>query len=317
MMRKIFDYFENKSTEKSASKGPEVLTDEIIFDDSSDRTADLQEALISANQALKGKEEALIAREKILDEKEAEITNKINDVSAREKLIDEREREIATKINDINEREKQLAESLNSLKKQQALLEQKIKKPMIDNPEIVDKELEKKNESIKSESGISAELCQRLDKIESFLKETEYKDKIIRELHDDLQKKNRNFYAELTRPSIRSIIRIHEFIAGTLKSAKPKEGEDAEATLKRLQQAVEGNCVMIEDLLDDEYNISIFTPEKGDPYVPKEHAAVISIETDDPELAGTINECRQPGFRENETGKIVKNAVVSVYKLKK
>ena len=303
-------------TDKNAPKEEDLSDDEIFLDRSTDRMSDLQEALISANQAFKEKEElfkekekAFIEKERAIAEKEEHFKGKEESLLAREKLILDKETRIAERVKSRNEKEQRLDELQKHLNERQISIEQKFIKP--DEPEVI------KPEIISSEKEIPVEVLARLEKIESALKESSHKDKIIRELHDDLQKKNRNFYSELTRPVIKSIIRIYDFVRGTLKLSNPKEGEDVDSAFKRLIQAVEGNLQMIEDLLNDEFNIEMFTPEKGDTYLPKEHTAIISIDTEDPALAGTIQDCRQAGFREIETGRIVKSAIVSVYKMKR
>lgn len=309
------------------------------MDSSTDRTADLQEALISANLAFKEKEENLLQREEALKEREENfrqreeafkekeesvrqkdetfrqredaLIEKEEKLIAREKLLKDKEAQIAEKANELTGKEKRLEELQKILNERQISFEQKPIKSLEESSEIIEAEI------ITAEKDIPSELLSRLEKMESIIRESVHKDKIIRELHEDLQQKNRNFYAELTRPVIKSIIRIYSFVVGTLKAANQKEGEDPEVTFKRLRQAVESNCLMIEDLLNDEFNIIMFTPEKGDVYLPKEHTAILSIDTEDPELAGTIQECRQAGFKEFETGRIVKSAVVTVYKMKK
>lgn len=290
MKKFINNLFDSKPTEKIPSKECEYFDDDILLDNPADRTADLQEALISASNALKEKEENLLTRQKLLEDKEKELANRL---------------EV------LEEKEKHLNEFQKELKERQLTFDKKIQRQLLEVPEPIIQDQKKEA------TPDYTEILNRLEKITTVIKEADHKDKIIKDLHDELQKKNRDFYSELTRPVIKSIIRIHDFVGGTLKSSSPKDGEDPESALRRLTHAVEGNCLMIEDLLNDEFNIEMFSPEKGDQYLPKEHTAIITIDTDNPELAGTVKECRQTGFKESGTGRILKNAVVAVYKMKK
>ena len=150
--------------------------------------------------------------------------------------------------------------------------------------------------------------------IRKMLDEVQYKDKIIKELHDELQKRNRDFYADIAKPYLKNIIKIFERISGTYKALNRDEFKEKADALELAIRAVENDKLMIEDLLNDDYDMTYFEPEAGVEYLPKEHTAVQSITTNQKEQGGKIIECRQGGFRDANTGKVFKSAIVTVYK---
>ncbi len=157
-------------------------------------------------------------------------------------------------------------------------------------------------------------IANRLERIEKYLDDNAYKDGIIKKLHTDLQERSGDFLGQLKRPYLKSIIRIHERLSNTLDaSTKPEAMADTEALAKTLKK-MNGDVLMVQDMLDDEYDLEYFRPIPGEKYDPRAHNALRSIPAPSPEKAGTIVECRIGGFSEQSTGKVVKAAIVTVYK---
>lgn len=159
-----------------------------------------------------------------------------------------------------------------------------------------------------------AGLEKEVREIRKMLDENLYKDKIIKELHDEVQKRNRDFYADMAKPYLKNIIKIFERISGTYKALNRDGFKQKENALELAIRAVENDKLMIEDMLSDDYDMAYFEPEAGSEYLPKEHTAVQSIATHLQEQGGKIIECRQGGFRDANTGKVFKSAIVTVYK---
>lgn len=171
-------------------------------------------------------------------------------------------------------------------------------------------------ESGRAEEGMG-EVLSALKKVEELLKDVGYKDKIIKELHDELQKRNRDFYADIAKPYLKNIIRIHERLSATYKSVNPEKLKECANGVELVLRKIESDKLMVEDMLNDEYDMVYYEPAPGSLYQPKEHMAIQSLLTDQSNLAGTVAECRQGGFRDLNTGKVFKSAVVSVYKYEK
>ena len=158
-------------------------------------------------------------------------------------------------------------------------------------------------------------ITDNLVQIRELLEGMAYKDKLIKELHEELHKNSLAIQAEQAKPFLKNITKIHERIAKTYwHFTKEGAGEQAELFTQLLKNT-EGNMLMIQDMLEDEYDLLYTEPSVGSPYVPKEHQALRSLPTSDPSKAGTIAECIYGGFKGIASGKILKPAIVAVYKL--
>lgn len=161
----------------------------------------------------------------------------------------------------------------------------------------------------------AGKLISTLTQIRTLLEDMAYKDKLIKELHEELHKNSLAMQAEQAKPFLKNITKIHERIAKTYwHFTKEGTGEQAELFTQLLKNT-EGNMLMIQDMLEDEYDLLYTEPSVGSPYVPKEHQALRSLPTNDPSKAGTIAECIYGGFKGIASGKILKPAIVAVYKL--
>ena len=75
------------------------------------------------------------------------------------------------------------------------------------------------NDKEEPKQSMNADCAKQLSDIQASIKhlsaeigEHAYKDKVIKDLHDDLMKKNNDFYTELKTPAIKSIIKCHNRI---------------------------------------------------------------------------------------------------------
>lgn len=158
-------------------------------------------------------------------------------------------------------------------------------------------------------------LIERLDKLSDMRAVNDRKDEIIKDLHNEVQNLSRDVFSQFTKPFLTSIIRIYTYLAEEIEAGRREffdtGSKEAEIAYKRMGTSLQ----MVEDTLLDEFDAVKFAPVPGDAYEPRSHYAVKSIVTDDPALAGTVSACRQSGFKNAETGKIIKQAVVIVYRL--
>ncbi len=138
-----------------------------------------------------------------------------------------------------------------------------------------------------------------------------YQEGVIRDLHEELQRYKKGFLADIAKSYVMDIIRIYEFLADTNAHFNP-DAPDFDA--HRVKHLVSNNLLSISDLLDDQYSIECFAPQVGDPYLPKEHKAMRTIETDDDALVSTVAECLGSGFRYIDDGRLLRQARVVVYK---
>jgi len=154
-------------------------------------------------------------------------------------------------------------------------------------------------------------LADQLARLTEMIDTAAYQEGIIRDLHEELQRYKKGFLAEIAKSYVMDIIRIYEHLADTNAHFNP-DAPDFDA--KRMKHLINNNLLSISDLLEDQYSIECFTPEPGSPYLPKEHKAMRTIETDDEALVATVAECLGSGFKYALDGKLLRQARVVVYK---
>lgn len=140
-----------------------------------------------------------------------------------------------------------------------------------------------------------------------------YQEGIIRDLHEELQTYKKGLIADISKGYVMDIVRIYDRLADTNAHFNPEEEGFDPARIKKL---FENNLYAITDMLEDQYSIESFTPEAGSPYNPKEHKAMQVLEAEDEALASTVVKCLAPGFRNTDTGRLVRQARIVVYKRK-
>ena len=262
-------------------------------------------ALQAQNEELTGLLDAFKAENKELKAKRKELEEQSKALQAENDSLKEKLAQWEDGGKTLAEREKKLQEWEQKLQEREKALEQR---PVPADPAA------DVTQHAQASSIPSAGLEKEIKEIRKMLDENQYKDKIIKELHDELQKRSRDFYADIAKPYLKNIIKIFERISGTYKSLNREEFKGKENALELAIRAVENDKLMIEDLLGDEYDMVYFEPEAGSEYLPKEHTAVQSVATRQKEQGGKIIECRQGGFRDANTGKVFKSAIVTVYK---
>ncbi len=180
-----------------------------------------------------------------------------------------------------------------------------------------DNELVKDSEDLMDEVGATEEimsaisgLSEKLDEMNMLfshkIQHTEHEEKIVDQMHAELQRYKEDLYSQLVRPILIDIIDIRESIlhVGDNYASKP-EGEQNVPL-----ETFIGYTYDIEDILDKN-NITIYDSNKGDTYVPLRHKVVKKISTHDEELHGRIAECFSSGYE--YMGKTVIPEKVAVY----
>ena len=143
------------------------------------------------------------------------------------------------------------------------------------------------------------------------------RDELMKSLHTELQQHNRNLYAEITKPQLLHLVNVHKRMLETYQYYDKLSVEEYPEVYKKLLEAINNNILLIRDTLEEEYDWCYFEPKEGDVYSPKEHNALKTIETEDLQKASKVAVCVTGGFREIATGRIIRPAIVSIYKLNK
>lgn len=170
--------------------------------------------------------------------------------------------------------------------------------------------------AVQSEIDLSPVLSQ-LEKITGILEQATRKDDIIRDLHKEMERLNGNFYDDLKRPMIKSIISIHTKLWGRVKNIASQENE-IDADKAKLYEELKKNIIFdttsVSDMLEDEYDLRFYEPAPGDLYNPKEDNALKVLPTDQEGQDNVIERVVNGGFKNTRTDKIFVKANVFVYK---
>ncbi|MDE7408310.1 MAG: hypothetical protein K2M76_07810, partial [Muribaculaceae bacterium] len=158
------------------------------------------------------------------------------------------------------------------------------------------------------------DVVERLDRLAELVKDSAYKDGIIKDLHAALQEQQSDFLAKMIKPYMMSVVKIHDRLLATERYVLKPEVINAPDAVQTMVKKIGADRQMVADLLEDDYSLEYFEPSVGDAYDTKAHNAIQSLEPPVAELGSTVAECRQGGFRDACTGKVVKPAVIVVYK---
>lgn len=175
--------------------------------------------------------------------------------------------------------------------------------------------LDKREKEIEAkERANSSDILSAIESLRGLIENNQRKDEIISNLHSEITKHNENLADELMKPFLKSVIRIHDRLASTVANSRREEFRNRDDAYTWLGNAIEADRLSVEDMLEDEFDVTYFRPQAGDRYNPKEHTAIQSIPTDNAELGGTICECKQGGYRNIQNGRVEKNAVVVIFR---
>lgn len=153
-------------------------------------------------------------------------------------------------------------------------------------------------------------LSERLDEMNGLfarkIQHTEHEEKIVDQMHAELQKYKDDLYSQLVRPILVDIIDIRESILHAAEKYESKPENEQNVPLDTFV----GYTYDIEDILDKN-NIVIYNSNEGDAYVPLRHKVVKKVTTYVEELHGRIAECYSSGYE--YMGKPVMPEKVAVY----
>lgn len=183
-----------------------------------------------------------------------------------------------------------------------------------DMPKIIEKnaELAAGVEKIANEV---ATLCGDVQKLSEQMQEFSHKEKINKELHEELQKYKGGLRKEFIMPLLKSIIREYDRATQLHNFYVQKTQEEPQNELfAKLLKEFEIMGLSLLDLLDN-YNLIAFSVKEGDDYLIKEHKIQNVIETEEAEKDGKIAKCLTCGFRDMSNEMLIRQADVTVYKL--
>lgn len=153
-------------------------------------------------------------------------------------------------------------------------------------------------------------ISQRLDDLSETFKTkimfSEHEEKIVDEMHKELQKYKEDMYAQLVRPILLDIIEVRDSIIriGAVYRAKPDGQQDIP------NKTFSDYALDLQDILEKN-NIEIYQSSRGGRYVPVRQRVVKKVATTDQALHGMIEESLSCGYSYN--GRTISPEKVIVY----
>ena len=253
-----------------------------------------------------------------LKEIEEQLTMKEDEIRSYKKRAQGAEEELATlrlKNEELYDKYARLSDRCRELEKQvENLAKHKDEPIIIEEEKPAEKPADKPAEKPREAEAAPAEVMAKLDKIIELAGDNAYKDDLIKKMHAEMLNLQGDVIAKATKPYLNAVIRVYTHLSDSFNSlsrtAVDEGGKPSEAA-----RHIEAAMLMVQDVLEDEFDIVPFGPHAGDTFEPRLHYAVQTMPTSDPEVAGTISSCRQRGFRNIQDNRIVKQAVVIAYRL--
>lgn len=153
---------------------------------------------------------------------------------------------------------------------------------------------------------ISEQLSTLTDTFNAKLMHSAHEEKIVDQMHKELQKYKEDMYAQLLRPILLDVIEVRDSImrVGAVYRAKP-EGEQNIPNKTFSDYAYD-----LQDILEKN-NVEIYRSQTGDDFVPIKQRTVKKVATGDQTLHGKITESMSCGYSYN--GRTISAEKVSIY----
>jgi molecular chaperone GrpE (heat shock protein) len=153
---------------------------------------------------------------------------------------------------------------------------------------------------------------QKVEKFEPLLQDFSHKEKINKELHEELQSYRTGLRKEFITPLLKDIIREYNRANKQYRFYRELEASQGESFSKLLKEFDMIASALLELL--NENGIDTFEAKEGEPYLAKEQKITGMVETNDNAKNGTVASCETCGFRDVESERLLFQAEVKIYK---
>lgn len=161
-----------------------------------------------------------------------------------------------------------------------------------------------------SQMELFAEVNSKLDHLTQLftqkIQHTTHEERIVDQMHAELQKYKEDMYAQLVRPILLDIIEMRDSIIRISNAYVQKPEEEQRIPLKTFSDY----SFDIQDILEKN-NITIYVSEEGDTFNPVKQRALKKIKTPVEELHGRVAESLSSGY--DYLGKTISAEKVAVY----
>lgn len=153
---------------------------------------------------------------------------------------------------------------------------------------------------------ISQQLASLSQTFNTKLMHSAHEEKIVDQMHKELQKYKEDMYAQLVRPILLDVIEVRDSImrVGAVYRSKPEGEQDIP------NKTFSDYTYDLQDILEKN-NVEIYRSNSGDAFVAIKQRAIKKIPTDKQELHGTIAESMSCGYSYN--GRTISAEKVAVY----
>ncbi len=169
------------------------------------------------------------------------------------------------------------------------------------------------DENVEELNPIMSSINELSDKIEQLRKQfdakimhTSHEEKIVDQMHAELQKYKEDMYAQLVRPILLDIIEMRDSIMRVSKAYAEKPTEEQIIPLKTFSDY----AYDVQDILEKN-NINIYKSEDGDSFTPLKQRVIKKINTPVEELHGKVAESLSDGYE--YLGKTISPEKIAVY----
>lgn len=165
---------------------------------------------------------------------------------------------------------------------------------------------EKIDEMIESNMALSEQLNQLSDLFNKRILHTDHEEKIIDNMHSELQKYKDDMYSQLIRPILLDIIEVRDSIMRVSAAFLDKSEGEQDIPNKTFS----GYAFDLQDILEKN-NVEIYRSNNGDTFVPVKQRVIKKVATDNQELHGKVAESLSCGYIYH--GRTISAEKISVY----
>ena len=165
---------------------------------------------------------------------------------------------------------------------------------------------EKMDEMIESNMALSEQLNQLSDLFNKRILHTDHEEKIIDNMHSELQKYKDDMYSQLIRPILLDIIEVRDSIMRVSAAFLDKSEGEQDIPNKTFS----GYEFDLQDILEKN-NVEIYRSNNGDTFLPVKQRVIKKVATDNQELHGKVAESLSCGYIYH--GRTISAEKISVY----
>lgn len=138
---------------------------------------------------------------------------------------------------------------------------------------------------------------------------------IVKELHKEMAS-NKIDISKLTKPYLSAMMDLHYRFYGTFAHFDTLDNseQDFAKLYGDLMREFKNAITAISDRIYNDFGYEYYEPQVGDEFNPKEQQAMSVVETEDESLARRIAQVMYGGYRDEESGKIIRQARIACYR---